>query len=104
MEYNKSQYQSSLNNKNCSNTVFINTLGNVTSPYIDRVLSQNVFKCFCKKTCTAKKRLEMSRSTVYQKIKLVIALNYSYLNFKFIGLLCYILYLSLIIIGDLLKI
>ncbi|XP_078043494.1 uncharacterized protein LOC144473476 [Augochlora pura] len=55
--------------RNCDNASLISTIEQLKPPYFSELANQEFFKCFCKETCTAKRRLDMRGSTVHEKIK-----------------------------------
>ncbi|XP_033337961.2 uncharacterized protein LOC117227102 isoform X2 [Megalopta genalis] len=55
--------------RNCDNASLINTVEQLKPPYFSELANEEFFKCFCKETCTARRRLDMRGPTIHEKIK-----------------------------------
>ncbi|XP_076652860.1 uncharacterized protein LOC143359082 [Halictus rubicundus] len=58
--------------QNCDHEGFSKNIELLKPPYFTQLANQEFFKCFCKETCTSKRRLDMRGPTVHEKIKRVL--------------------------------
>ncbi|XP_076300796.1 uncharacterized protein LOC143218980 [Lasioglossum baleicum] len=58
--------------QSCDREGLIRAIERLKPPYFSQLANQEFFKCFCKETCTSKRRLDMRGSTVHAKIRRVL--------------------------------